>query len=85
MMNEKNDAQEAYALVASAIGISIERAKEIERIHEPPEWDSEGHLCIVLSLEELTGTEILEEDTVERLTKMSEIIAFLRASTKEGK
>lgn len=84
-MDEKDWLKEAYALVAAAIGIPMQRAAEIVRIHEPLEWDSEGHLCIIISLEELIGAEIRQEDTVERLTELNEIVAFLKESSKEEK
>ena len=82
-MTETEHSQKARRLLAEALGIPLQRAKELSSMYDIPEWDSEGQLCIILALEECTGREIRDETLFEQLTEVSEIIAFLLETAQE--
>lgn len=84
-MCESSKINDAYEVLASALGIPLDRAKTLNKIYDSPEWDSMGQLSIILALEELTGLEVKDEYTFERLTVVREIAAFISEANREKK
>ena len=68
-------AAEIDELIATALGIPVASINESLEYLEVPEWDSFGHLNIVLALEKRYGISI-RDDLVPELTTVRGIRAF---------
>jgi acyl carrier protein len=62
-----------YELVANALECSVEKLSFDSTLGNPPNWDSIGHLNVMLALEETYGI-IINDDTIRRYSAMDAIV-----------
>jgi acyl carrier protein len=63
-----------YELLANALECSPDKLNLDSTLGNPPNWDSIGHLNIMLALEEAYNISI-DDDTIRRYTAMDAIVA----------
>lgn len=68
-------------LITQALGIPRESVQDHLRFGWVPQWDSMGHVNLMLALENALGVEI-DEDTMVRLTSAEAIREFATAHSK---
>ncbi len=68
---------QVIALVTEALQASSDAIGAESAFGDLPEWDSMGHMEIMLALEERFGVEI-DADTIAALTSVPQIVAHLR-------
>jgi acyl carrier protein len=64
------------SLIAMSFGISKDRISSSTRQADIPEWDSVGHLNLMLALEDTFGIR-LDVDDMKRLTTVEAILNYL--------
>ena len=64
-----------YDLVAKALDCDVGTLHEYSGLHSHPEWDSFGHLKIVIALEQELQL-VIDDDHILELTNMREVSAF---------
>jgi citrate synthase len=74
---------EVRALVAEVLGIEEGQVSDALAFGERPEWDSLGHVNLMLALEERLEVEIGAEQMVE-LASVAAIEAFVSAQPLES-
>lgn len=74
MTNAKNKSKpEAYKLVSSALGCTTDSLSLSSGMYNHPDWDSFGHLQIILEIERQFEIQI-SDDEVLKYSSMEEII-----------
>jgi len=73
---------EIQALLAEAIQVPIEMVTTDLAFGDLPQWDSLGHMEILMRLEEKYGVEVNAE-TIARLVSIPEILIFLEENEHE--
>lgn len=68
---------EIQALLADAIQVPVEMVTADLTFGDLPQWDSLGHMEILMRLEEKYGVEVNAE-TIARLVSIPEILQFLK-------
>ncbi len=63
-------------LLANALEIPIERVGPDLAFGDLPEWDSMGHMSVMVSLEQRFGVQI-NSDTIAQLTSLPAITTYL--------
>ncbi|HSQ27507.1 MAG TPA: acyl carrier protein [Anaerolineales bacterium] len=71
--------QQVQTVVAEAIQVPIESISPDLAFGDLPEWDSLGHMEVMMLLEERFGIEI-NADTIAQLISIPEICAHLEAN-----
>lgn len=71
--------QQVQAVLAEAIQVPIESISPDLAFGDLPEWDSLGHMEVMMLLEERFGIEI-NADTIAQLISIPEICAHLEAN-----
>ena len=71
--------EQIQALLAEAIQVSLEEITPDLAFGDLPQWDSMGHMEVMLRLEEKFGVEI-NADTIAALTSIPEIVQHLEAN-----
>ena len=71
--------EQIQALLAEAIQVSIEEVTPDLAFGDLPQWDSMGHMEVMLRLEEKFGVEI-NADTIAALISIPEICKHLEAN-----
>jgi len=69
-------------LVSDALGIPRDFVKEDLAYGDVPEWDSMGHMNVMMELEDRFGVEITT-DTIAQLTSIPVITAYLEGRRNE--
>ena len=67
----------ARALVAEALGISVDRIGPESKLYDDRAWDSLGQLSVILAIEERLDAQITDEATFESLTSILGIAGYL--------
>ena len=75
--------QDAKGLVACALGVDVETLTDDAGLGNPPEWDSAGHMFIVVNIEEKLGL-VVDDNEVVTLTNLEAIALFLRRMNFNG-
>lgn len=65
--------EEAFKLVSNALGCAIESLSFSSGIYDHPDWDSFGHLQIILEIERRFDMQVTDEDIL-KYSSMKEII-----------
>lgn len=65
--------QDAYELVSTALGCASDSLSSSSAIYDHPDWDSFGHLQIILEIERRFEMQITDEDIL-RYSSMEEIV-----------
>ncbi len=65
------------ALLAGLFQVPAEEIKEDLAFGDLPQWDSMGHMDVMIALEERFGVEI-NADTIGQLTSIPAICAYLK-------
>lgn len=65
--------EEAYKLVSNALGCPVDFLSFSSGIYDHPDWDSFGHLQIILEIEHRFAIQITDEDIL-KYSSMEEII-----------
>jgi len=73
--------EKAYQLVSKALGCTIDSLSPLSGIYDHPDWDSFGHLQIILEIEHHFGLEITDEDVL-KFASIEEIINLHRRQQK---
>jgi len=73
---------EIQALLAEAIQVPVETVTADLTFGDLPQWDSLGHMEILMRLEEKYGVEVNAE-TIARLVSIPEILQFLKENEHE--
>ncbi len=73
---------EIQNLVAEALQVPVEMVTPELTMGDVPQWDSFGHMEVMLRLEEKFGLTV-DADTISRLTSVGEIHRYLRGDTHE--
>lgn len=76
IMSNNNFFPEVQAVIAEAIQVPIETITPDLAFGDLPEWDSLGHMEVMMLLEERFGIEI-NTDTIANLISIPEICAHL--------
>ena len=71
--------QQLKALLAAAFQLTPTDIPESLSFGDLPQWDSMGHMEVMLALEEQFGVEITA-DTIAELTSFAEIGAYVEAN-----
>jgi acyl carrier protein len=81
MENHPNNplTQQIQAILAEAIQVPIESISPDLAFGDLPEWDSLGHMEVMMLLEERFGVEV-SADTIAALISIPEIYAHLEAN-----
>lgn len=81
MQNELDNplTHQVQAILAEALQVSIESITPDLSFGDLPEWDSLGHMEVMMLLEERFGIEI-NTDTIAELISIPEIYAHLEAN-----
>ncbi len=81
MENHPNNplTQQIQAILAEAIQVPIESISPNLAFGDLPEWDSLGHMEVMMLLEERFGVEV-SADTIAALISIPEIYAHLEAN-----
>jgi len=79
---EKNITQRLQALIAEAIQVDLEQVPPDLGFGELPQWDSMGHMEVMLRLEEQFGIEI-NADTIAALISIPVIRDYLEKNGHE--
>lgn len=74
--------QDVKNLVASSLGISEENVGDQLAYGDVPEWDSMGHMDVMMALEEHFGVEITTE-SIAQLVSVPLIYAYLQEHPRE--
>lgn len=64
------------ALIAEALGVDTDQVTDDLAYGDLPEWDSMGHMNVMMALEERFGVEITTE-TIANLVNIPAICAYL--------
>ena len=67
-------------LVASTLGIPVERVTDDLAFSEVAEWDSLNHVNLMLALEAALGTEIDED----RMVELTSVLAIREFAAQQG-
>lgn len=73
--------QEVQSLLAEAIQVPLELVTDDLTFGDLPQWDSLGHMEILVHLEEKFGVEVNAE-TIARLTSIPEIVRYLNENER---
>lgn len=74
-------AYDVEALIASTLNIPVEQVTEDSDMSTVPNWDSMGHINLVLAIEEAYGV-VVDEEAVVELTSVRAIRDFLASATR---
>lgn len=74
--------QDVKNLVASSLGISEENVGDQLAYGDVPEWDSMGHMDVMMALEEHFGVEITTE-SIAQLVSVPLIYVYLQEHPRE--
>jgi acyl carrier protein len=69
--------EQVRGLVAGALQVPLEAVSDGLSFGDLPEWDSMGHMEVMVQLEERFGVEI-SADTIAALTSLEAICAYLK-------
>ena len=69
--------EQVHALLAEALQVPHEAVTDGLGFGDLPEWDSMGHMEVMVLLEERYGVEI-SADTIANLTSVEGILAYLK-------
>jgi acyl carrier protein len=67
----------ARRIVANTFQITEHDLRDSDHLNSFPEWDSLGHLELVVALEKETGVEIVNSDSFELVTSLEGIATYL--------
>lgn len=70
-----------YTLIAKALGCQKETLTIESGLNRHPDWDSFGHLNVILAIEEAYRIKI-EDDEIMRFSDMREIVLFYQELQK---
>lgn len=71
------------ALLAEALRVPLEDIKDDLSFGDLPQWDSMGHMDVMIALEERFGVEI-NADTIGALTSLPAIQTYLKEKANIG-
>jgi len=77
MYNQMNLSERVQALLADAIHVPAEMVNPDMAFGDIPQWDSLGHMEVMLKLEEVFGVTI-DTDAIAQLVSVPEICSFLK-------
>lgn len=75
----KHSLLEIKNLIANVLQIPVAEIADATELNSIPQWDSLGHVQILLSLEENYGVEI-NDTTVTKLTSLAAILEHLNGA-----
>jgi acyl carrier protein len=70
-------------LLADILQVPVEDITEELAFGDLPQWDSMGHMDVMMSLEESFGVEV-STDTIGELVSVPAICAFLEGKSRNG-
>jgi acyl carrier protein len=81
-MNQDHLAQRIQSVLADALQVPSEEITPILAFGDLPQWDSLGHMEVILRLEEQFGIEI-NTDTIAELVSFPAIQEYIAAQTQK--
>lgn len=70
------------ALIAEALQVKLSEIPEELAFGDIPQWDSMGHMSIIMLLEERFSIEV-DADVIESLTSISAMLSYLLQKEKQ--
>ena len=68
--------EDIKGLVAHVLSVDLETLNDDSGFGNPPQWDSAGHMFLIITLEEKLGR-TLDNDEIVALTNIRSIISFI--------